>query len=86
MSTVKSMAATRSIRSRTERMAVLDPINGAAPPGKLLHQKGTEQAAPAAACFGPPAPRGARGASYIQARPPPAATIALATGVLSSSS
>jgi hypothetical protein len=28
---VKSVAATRSIRSRTRRIASLDPINGAAP-------------------------------------------------------
>ena len=31
MSTVKSVAATRSMRSRTARIAALDPISGAAP-------------------------------------------------------
>ena len=33
--TVKSVAATRSIRSRTNRMARLDPISGAAPSDRL---------------------------------------------------
>src|SRR6187401_1968992 len=34
--TVKSVAATRSIRSRTNRVARLDPISGAAPSDRLL--------------------------------------------------